>query len=319
MIPEWITLSKTSGSGNSQVTVTCTKNTQPIGRTSTIAVTSGDKTVNVQIQQEAAQGDWLKIVFNRKTMYHEDTAPLSECVKYYDGDTETSYSGLYNLCKYGMSSRAGVQVQWNYLGGVNICNYEFISNEQNPILRLRTVTTDKMTTPQNMWDIWNALFYRGSPVTALEIKQSGLEIYTLSTDATTPSGIPVIENTNGKPVMGSGFTTSKIPYTAVYGSSQNGYQYMYYVDTSGAVTTLYPKWWLSPNADKTGWDIQFDYIFNTNNDAGDNWAGLNSNNEYYRYTISGSTGSLTYGGGTSFPQNPEEYYNFKNQSTRPVS
>lgn len=53
--PDWITLSKTSGSGNDTVTVTASKNTSASARSGSIQVKSGSITRTVSVSQEGAK------------------------------------------------------------------------------------------------------------------------------------------------------------------------------------------------------------------------------------------------------------------------
>ncbi len=53
--PDWITLSKTSGSGNDTVTVTASKNTSSSARSGSIQVKSGSITRTVSVSQEGAK------------------------------------------------------------------------------------------------------------------------------------------------------------------------------------------------------------------------------------------------------------------------
>lgn len=59
--PDWITLSKSSGSGNDTVTVTAAKNTSTSARSGSIQVKSGSIIRTVSVSQEGSQGhlEWL--------------------------------------------------------------------------------------------------------------------------------------------------------------------------------------------------------------------------------------------------------------------
>ena len=60
--PDWITLSKTSGSGNDTVTVTASRNTSTSARSGSIQVRSGSITRTVSVSQEGAKSlplEWL--------------------------------------------------------------------------------------------------------------------------------------------------------------------------------------------------------------------------------------------------------------------
>lgn len=62
--PDWITLSKTSGSGNDTVTVTASRNTSTSARSGSIQVRSGSITRTVSVSQEGAKSLPLQWVIN---------------------------------------------------------------------------------------------------------------------------------------------------------------------------------------------------------------------------------------------------------------
>lgn len=62
--PDWITLSKTSGSGNDTVTVTASRNTSTSARSGSIQVRSGSITRTVSVSQEGAKSLPLQWVTN---------------------------------------------------------------------------------------------------------------------------------------------------------------------------------------------------------------------------------------------------------------
>lgn len=96
--PDWITLSKSSGSGNDTVTVTAAKNTSTTARSGSITVTSGSLSKVVTISQEGQAVSTIGEI----TLHFTGTLPNKDYIG------ETIYASIYDGYTAEFSQKAGI-------------------------------------------------------------------------------------------------------------------------------------------------------------------------------------------------------------------
>lgn len=149
--PDWITLSKTSGSGNDTVTVTASRNTSTSARSGSIQVRSGSITRTVSISQEGAKSlplEWVTNPIPSKSFKKGDLAvsaivslknvpnaqlakPLSLINEIYSINGEES-GQTYDITTWGFSFSSTIgSVQTNADGG-NTVTASINLNLDNP-------------------------------------------------------------------------------------------------------------------------------------------------------------------------------------------
>lgn len=208
-IPDWITVSPQSGDGNNNiVTITAKENTGN-SREGVITFKSGDKTVNVTVQQYRA----YRFILNLAPKFADAAYPTEEDatafnMTVYKNNVESegldtssleelvSRLRMYNDPHDGVSN---IVVNWSPFGGKNYCNYtcEIASsakpyldeevlnpNKQNVLAKLTLNTVDAAGAIGKQYDLAHAAFHQGSPVLEIIIErlsasENRIQIYTL--------------------------------------------------------------------------------------------------------------------------------------------